>query len=239
MLMMPAGIETRWLSGPIDDAENLPDAARAPEIEESGRWPTPTQFGITVTVRRGHEIYRQSEPTEFCWRIVSGCVSTVKLLEDGRRQVGKFLWSGDLMGMDDLGVHDFGAQAVTDVTLRRYARRMVEALAQSHTALALRLRALAVGSLQSAYRHMTLLGRRTATERIVSFLLDMHSHSTSTDSWIVDVPTSRMDIADYLGLTSETVCRYVAQLRRDGIVAILRSGFELRNPAALLELAHD
>ena len=65
------------------------------------------QFGITVTVQRGHEIYGQSEPTEFCWRIVSGCVRTEKFLEDGRRQVGAFLWSGDLIGMDDLGMHDF------------------------------------------------------------------------------------------------------------------------------------
>ena len=196
------------------------------------------QFGVTVTVQRGHEIYGQSEPTEFCWRIVSGCVRTEKFLEDGRRQVGAFLWSGDLIGMDDLGMHDFGAQAVTDVTLRRYPRRMVEALAQSHTALAHRLRALVVGSLRSAYQQMILLGRRTATERIAFFLLEMHRRSTSIDSRIVGVPMSRMDIADYLGLTIETVCRYLAQLQRDGIIVILRSGFELRNPDALLELAN-
>ncbi len=197
------------------------------------------QFGVTVTVQRGHEIYGQSEPTEFCWQIVSGCARTEKYLEDGRRQVGAFLWSGDLIGMDDLGMHDFGAQAVTDVTLRRYPRRMVEALAQSHTALAHRLRALAVGSLRRAYQQMTLLGRRTATERIAFFLLDMHRRSTSIDSRIVNVPMSRMDMADYLGLTIETVCRYLAQFQRDGIIVILRSGFELRNPDALRELAHD
>lgn len=197
------------------------------------------QFGLTVTVRGGHEIYGQSEPTEFCWRIVSGCVRTEKFLEDGRRQVGAFLWSGDLVGMDDLGMHDFGAQAVTDVTLRRYPRRMVEALAQSHTALAHRLRALAVSNLRRVYQQMTLLGRRTATERIASFLLDMHRRSTSVDGRIVDVPMSRMDIADHLGLTIETICRNLAHFRRNGIVAILRSGFELRDPAALLELAHD
>ena len=196
------------------------------------------QFGTTVTVQRGNEIYGQSEPTEFCWRIVSGCVCTEKYLEDGRRQVGAFLWPGDLVGMDDLGMHDFGAQAITDVTLRRYPRRMVEALAQSHTALAHRLRALAVSNLRNAYQQMTLLGRRTATERIASFLLDMHRRSTSIDSRIVDVPMNRMDIADYLGLTIETICRYLAQLQRDGIVVILRSGFELRNPDALLELAN-
>ena len=113
---------------------------------------------------------------------------------------------------------------------------MVEALAQSHTALAHRLRALVVGNLRSAYQQMTLLGRRTAMERIAFFLLDMHRRSTSID--IVGVPMNRMDIADYLGLTIETVCRYLAQLQRDGIIVILRSGFELRNLDALLELAN-
>jgi CRP/FNR family transcriptional regulator, nitrogen fixation regulation protein len=120
------------------------------------------QFGITVAAQRGHEIYGQSEPTEFCWRIVSGCVRTEKYLEDGRRQVGAFLWPGNLVGMDDLGMHDFGAQAVTDVTLRRYPRRMVEALAQSHTALAHRLRALAESNLRRAYQQIMMPSRPAA-----------------------------------------------------------------------------
>jgi CRP-like cAMP-binding protein len=197
------------------------------------------QFGITVTVRRKHEIYGQSEPTEFCWRVVSGCVRTAKLLEDGRRQIGEFLWVGDLLGMDDLDLHAFNAEAVTDVTLRRYPRRMVEALAQSHTGLALRLRTLAVANLRRAYQQMALLSRKTATERIASFLLDMDRRSTATDRPIVDLPMSRADIADYLGLTIETVCRAFARLQRDGIVAVLRSGFELLDRVALLELTHE
>ena len=90
------------------------------------------QFGTTVTVPRSREIYGQGEATESCWRIISGCVRTAKLSEDGRRQIGEFLWVGDLLGMDDLNSHAFSAEAVTDVTLRRYPRRMVEALAQSH-----------------------------------------------------------------------------------------------------------
>jgi CRP-like cAMP-binding protein len=86
---------------------------------------------------------------------------------------------------------------------------------------------------------MALLGLKTATENIASFLLVMHRRSTSIDGRIVDAPISRMDIADHLGLTIETVCRNFARFQREGIVAILRSGFELRNPAAPLELAHD
>jgi len=197
------------------------------------------QFGTTVTVSRSHEIYGQGEPTEHCWRIISGCVRTAKLLEDGRRLIGEFLWAGDLLGMDDLDVHAFNAEAVTDVMLRRYPRRMVEALAQSHTGLALRLRTLAVASLQRTYQQMALLSRKTATERIASFLLDMHRRSTATDRRIVDVPMSRTDIADYLGLTIETISRAFARLQRAGVIAVLRSGFELLDPVALLELTHE
>ncbi len=195
------------------------------------------QFGCTVTVQRAHEIYGQGEPTEFCWRIVSGCARTVKLLADGRRQVGEFLWPGDLLGMNDFDVHDFSAEAVTDVTLRRYSRRMVEALAQSHTALALRLRTLAVANLRGAYQQMALLGRSTAMERVASFILDLHRRSMTTDRHTVDVPMSRTDIADHLGLTIETVCRTLARLQRDGTVAISQSGLDLRDRLALAELA--
>ena len=162
----------------------------------------------------------------------------VKLLEDGRRQIGDFLWPGDLLGMDDLDLHDFGAEAVTDTTLRRYPRRMVEALAQSNAALAFRLRTLAGANLRHAYQQMTLLARTSATERIAAFLLDMHRRSTVTDRRLLYVPMSRMDIADYLGLTIETVCRTLAKLRRDGIVELSQSGFELRDRLAMLELAH-
>jgi CRP/FNR family transcriptional regulator, nitrogen fixation regulation protein len=197
------------------------------------------QFGTTVMILHSHEIYGQGEPTESCWRIISGCVRTAKLLEDGRRQIGEFLWVGDLLGMDDLDLHAFNAEAVTDVTLRRYPRRMVEALAQSHTGLALRLRMLAVANLRCAYQHMVLLGRKTAMERIASFLLDMHRRSTATDRPIVNLPMSRTDIADYLGMTIETASRAFARLQRDGIITASRSSFELLDPVTLLKLTHE
>jgi CRP-like cAMP-binding protein len=139
--------------------------------------------------------------------------------------------------MDDLDSHDFGAEAVTDMTLRRYPRRMVEALAQSHTALALRLRTLTEANLRRARQQLILLARTSATERIATFLLDMHRRSTVADCRLVYVPMSRMDIADYLGLAIETVCRTLAKLRRDGIVELSQSGFELRDRLAMLELA--
>jgi CRP-like cAMP-binding protein len=195
------------------------------------------QFGCTVTIRRAHEIYGHDEPTEFCWRILSGCARTVKWMEGGRRQVGEFLWPGDLLGMDDLGTYYSDAEAVTDVTLRRYPRRMVEAQAKNDAALSLRLRTIALTNLRCAHRQIVLLGRKTAVEKIASFLLEMDRRSATTDSRLVKLPMSRTDIADYLGLSIETVCRNLAHLQREGTVAILRSGVELHDRVALLELA--
>ena len=98
---------------------------------------------------------------------------TVKLMEDGRRQIGEFLMAGDLLGFDALDTYDFAAEAVSDVVLRRYPRRMVDALAESNVALARRLRDMTAISLRMAHSRLVLLGRKTASERIASFLLEM------------------------------------------------------------------
>ncbi len=195
------------------------------------------QFGCNVVVRRTHEIYLHDEPTEFCWKIITGCARTVQLMEDGRRQVSEFHWPGDLLGMDDLETYYSDAEAVTDITLRRYPRRVVEAQANNHAPLALWLRTMTLAHLRCARRQIALLGRKTAVEKIASFLLEMDRRFAPVDGRLVELPMSRMDIADYLGLSIETVCRNLTHLQREGTVAILRSGVELRNRDALLEIA--
>jgi CRP/FNR family transcriptional regulator, nitrogen fixation regulation protein len=195
------------------------------------------QFGCTVTISREREICGQGDSADYCWRILSGWVRTVKLMEDGRRQVGEFLLPGDLIGLDDLGTHDFAAEAVTDVTLRRYPRRMVEALAESHSALARRLRVLALANLRRAHDRMVSLGRKTAMEKIGSFLLEMDRRSATPGRKMLDLPMSRTDIADHLGLTVETVCRVLAHLKREGTVAIRRAGVELQDRVSLRAVA--
>jgi CRP/FNR family nitrogen fixation transcriptional regulator len=195
------------------------------------------QFGCTVALRRGQQIYHHDQPTAFCWRILSGCARSVKLMEDGRRQVAAFLWLGDLLGMHDGDAYYADAEAVTDLVLRRYPRRVVEAQAAGNAALAASLRAIALANLRAAQKQIVLLGRKTALERIASFLLEIDRHAASVDRHLVELPMSRTDIADYLGLSIETVCRNLAQLQREGTVAILRAGIELRDRATLLELA--
>jgi CRP/FNR family transcriptional regulator, nitrogen fixation regulation protein len=194
------------------------------------------QFGSPDSAQRGCEIYGQGEPAEFCWQILSGCVRTARIMEDGRRQVSEFLWPGDFLGLDDLDAHEFSAETVTDAVLRRYPRRMVDALAQSHIALSVRLRAMTAAKLRRAHERMILLGCKSATEKVTYFLLETDRRSDSTGSRLLDLPMSRTDMADYLGLAIETVCRTLAHLRYDGVLLVSPAGIELRDRPALLKL---
>ena len=160
-------------------------------------------------------------------------------MEDGRRQVCAFLMPGDLFGFDDLVTHDFAAEAVSDVVLRRYPRRLVEALADGRLALARRLRDLTAISLRTAHSHLMLLGRKSASERIASFLLEMAERLPEHGDCVVCLPMTRTDVADYLGMTIETVCRNLAQFRRDGTIAIERGGIAIRNRVSLEMMASE
>lgn len=194
------------------------------------------QFGTTVSVQREQEIYAQGDEAAYCWRVVSGCVRTVRLMEDGRRTVGEFRFAGEHFGFDDIGTHEYAAEAVNDAVLRRYPRRMVEALAERHTGLAHRLRAMALANLRTAHDQALLLGRKTAVERIASFLLEMERRSPPQNG-LLELPMCRTDVADHLGLTVETVCRTLAFLKREGLLTIARTGVQIVAPGALRDLA--
>jgi len=194
-------------------------------------------IGMTITLPRDRELHAQGDRAEFCYRIVSGCVRTIKLMEDGRRQVGGFLLAGDCLGFGTLDSHDFAAEAVTEIVLRRYRRREVEALADRHAALARHLREMAARDLRDAYDRMLLLGRKTASERIATFLLEVAARQASRDK--VVLPMCRGDIADHLGLTVETVCRMMTHLQREGTIVIRPGGVELLSLPALRQMAAD
>ncbi len=195
------------------------------------------QFGSTITVHRDREIYGQGDEAAYCYRVVSGCVRMVKLMEDGRRQVGEFLMAGDLIAFDVMGSHDFAAEAVSDVVLRRYPRHTVDALVERNISLARRLRDAASFNLRMAHARLVLLGRKTASERIASFLLEMAERMPQAKPGVLDLPMSRTDMADHLGLTIETVCRVLAHLRRDGTLAIDRGCILVRDQASLSQIA--
>jgi CRP-like cAMP-binding protein len=112
-------------------------------------------------------------------------------------------------------------------------------LAENNIALARRLRDMISTSLRMAHNRMLLLGRKTASERIATFLLEMAEKLPHGDKVVLAMPMSRTDMADHLGLTIETVCRVLSHLRRDGTITIDRSNITIRNPVALRQMACD
>jgi CRP-like cAMP-binding protein len=197
------------------------------------------QFGTTVSVLRDRQIYDQGDQANYCYKILNGCARTVHLTEDGCRQIGEFLLAGDLLGFDVLETYDFAAEAVTNVVLRRYPRQTIDKLADSNIALSRRLRDVALVGLRRTHTRM-LLGRRSALERIAGFFLEIAERLPAIRPHVLELPMTRADIGDHLGLTIETVCRVLALLRRDGTVTIDptdRSRVTIRNDIALRQTA--
>ncbi len=176
--------------------------------------------GTRHTVKRGQIIHSEGEPAEYCYKLVSGCVRTVKLLSGGSRQVCEFLMPGELLGFDSQGDYYFSAEAVSNATLIRYSRKTVDALIEAESDVAQKIRELASHDLQGAYERMVLMCHKSAQQRIAWFLLSMAERSGSDADDFVNLPMTRTDIADYLGMALETVSRAIGQLKRKGVISL-------------------
>ncbi|HTI66301.1 MAG TPA: helix-turn-helix domain-containing protein [Caulobacteraceae bacterium] len=173
--------------------------------------------GFTMDFDRNEEIYGQEEEADFVYKIVSGVVRTSRMLNDGRRQVVAFYYPGDVFGLEPGELHALSAEAVTDCRVALARRRSLERAADRDNGAARDLWALTARDLQSLGEHMLLLSRKGATERVAIFLLQL-AERTETDR--LELPMSRTDIADYLGLTIESVSRSMTQLEREGAIAL-------------------
>ncbi len=175
-------------------------------------------MGTCIKYSRNAEIFAEAEPSSYIYKVVSGAVRICKLMSDGRRQIGAFFLPGDLFGLESDDLHDFSAEAVGDCTVRLVKRAAVLAEAALQPRLVNQLWEQTMAHLKRAQHHILLLGRKNAQERIATFLLDMAARLSRTGE--MDLPMPRQDIADYLGLTIETVSRTLTQLERDGLIAI-------------------
>jgi CRP/FNR family transcriptional regulator, nitrogen fixation regulation protein len=168
---------------------------------------------------RGAEIYGEAEPADYIYQVVQGAVRSYKLLSDGRRQIGAFHLVGDIFGLENSAAHRFTAEAIVETTVRLMKRRSLEHVAESDVFVALDLLNMTTNNLQHAEDHMLLLGRKTSLERVAAFLLEMDRRLTAAG--VLALPMCRRDIADYLGLTLETVSRALSYLHGNGILGFL------------------
>jgi CRP/FNR family transcriptional regulator, nitrogen fixation regulation protein len=155
------------------------------------------------TYRKDEEIYGEGEPSEYVYQVIRGAVRTYKLL-------------GDVFGLDPGTSHRLTAEAITDTTVRLVKRRSLETAAGSNVRVAHNLWTMTAGELRHAEDHMLLLGRKTAMEKVATFLLEMDRRLAKAG--MMALPMCRRDIGDYLGLTLETVSRALSQLNDQGIL---------------------
>lgn len=182
------------------------------------------------------EVYAEGDRAAHFYKVTSGTVRTYKLLDDGRRQIAGFHFPGDIFGVEAGEEHRFGAEAVTGTTLIVYRRGERDALARDGGVLAREVVASVMRTLERAQDHMMLLGRKSAKERIASFLLGLADRTEAVSA--VELPMSRADIADHLGLTVESVSRSLTQLERAGVIELPahRRTVVLRDKATLRRL---
>jgi CRP-like cAMP-binding protein len=191
-----------------------------------------------IAYLKNRTIYYQGDAPQNCFRVVSGTVRICRITEDGRRQIAAFQTRGDLFGWFDQGPYRYSAEAVTDVVLERYRRERFDRFLALHPAESRRLLRSLSGQLAIAQEHTMVLGRLTAIERLASLLLDLARRQgsvTGAASITVAVPMSRKDIADYLGLTIETVSRTMSALKARGVISFRTTRNVRLNEPAVLE----
>jgi CRP/FNR family nitrogen fixation transcriptional regulator len=176
------------------------------------------RIGSQRRFKRNTEIYSEGE-TANCWfKVMSGAVRTTKIFEDGRRHIGQFYFEEDFFGFDKSDERIFSAEAVCDSIVMRYPRDGSERLFDNDPKMGRQLVGMLLSDMLDAQTRMLLLGRMNALERVTTFLLDVRRRRKG--GRVLELPMSRIDIADYLGLTTETVCRVLSSLKREGAISI-------------------
>ncbi len=191
--------------------------------------------GLVSHFVQDREIYGEGEEASVFFKVATGIVRTCSYLRDGRRQIDAFYVASQVFGLEASLQYRLSAEAVSDCTLISYPRRSLDLLSAKNYAVARQLTSYAMQSMARSQDHSLLLGRGTAVERVAAFLIEWAQYSR--DSRTVTLPLTRRDIADYLGLTVETVSRMFSQLSRNAVIELLTARqIRFKDVAALREL---
>lgn len=164
----------------------------------------------------GDQLFRQGDPTGLVYRVIKGAVVSYRLLSDGRRQVTAFHLPGDFVGLEAGVEHTTAAEALSLVQASAIERGELAERAVTDMGLARALWQITVRAVQRSEDHALILSRQSATERVVAFLLDFAARLGHPD--VIDLPMTRQDIADHVGLTIHTVSRTLSQLQTAGLI---------------------
>lgn len=203
--MLQTAIQTRHIQAP--------PVAWSVRNSSSAKTAATRPYETQLTVKAGETIFHEGDEALYFYKVAAGAVRLVKAVADGHRQICDFNLAGDLIGYSNASEHEFTAEAIQDCTLVRYRRKDTNALIRSDAAFACELQTLTAKGLSSAYAHMVRLCHRSAHDRLAWFLLAMAERAENAEGWF-ELPMTRVDIADYLGLAHETVSRAFTQLKK-------------------------
>ncbi|HYC02593.1 MAG TPA: helix-turn-helix domain-containing protein [Azospirillaceae bacterium] len=195
-----------------------------------------------VTLEPGDVLVRQGDAARHVFAVVAGTLKVTRVMADGRAQISGFLSGGELLGLPGMecGTYVYEAVALTRTSVCRFNRDRLVVLTDDFPAVRRRLLAMTAGELAAAQEQMLLLGRKSAIEKVASFLLQLQAKAArrGVGGTRVQVPMSRAEIGDHLGLTIETVSRCVSKLKTAGSIRLVDTHtIEIRDPTALSELA--
>lgn len=183
-----------------------------------------SEITTNLKVSGRQTIFQEGDPAAHLYNVTAGAVRLVKLLPDGRRQITGFLFPGDFLGIAMSDNYAFSAEAIVDVSLCRFPRVKLEALLERFPKMEKRLLGMASNELAAAQDQMLVLGRKTANEKVASFLLTLSRRAVERGQPDdpVALPMTRSDIGDCLGLTIETVSRVLTRLKKNGLISMVR-----------------
>ncbi|MDA8052514.1 MAG: helix-turn-helix domain-containing protein [Rhodospirillales bacterium] len=230
---------TPWRSVEGTGREQGPELGAASEPRCRGR-AGGAACGVLQTKRAGEMLFSQGDRADGAYEVVRGMLRLYKMLPDGRRQITGFVSTGELVGVTPNGARPYTAEAVTDLVLCRFPPAAFDRMIDEQPGFARRLLSATADDLDAAQEQMLLLGRMTAVEKVVSFLLVLAKRQGGVLARFVDLPMGRNDIADYLGLTIETVSRTLSRLKQAGSIGLpTPTRVEIRDIRRLEMLAHD
>ncbi|WP_262031979.1 helix-turn-helix domain-containing protein [Microvirga sp. Mcv34] len=194
------------------------------------------------TLAAGEAAFWEGDAASHAVQVVDGCFRLYRILADGRRAIMGFVFAGETLGLSCQGTYRYTAEAITRGQVRRLGRSQLQAMTEGSERLRSLVLAHILEEMNAAHHHIIVLGQMGAEERVAHFLVSA-AHRTGADCECpvaIEVPMTRLDIADYLGLTLETVSRVMSRFRRDGLIALEgRSRVVLRRMSRVQELAGE
>lgn len=193
----------------------------------------------TISLAKGARLFCEGDSADRVYEVQNGILRLTRVLENGRRQVIAFGYPGDIVGFPHFDCHNTDCDALTPSKVLSFNRKALDN-GDTDPALHARLMQAALREINAMQDHFMMLGRKSATEKVASFLCVLSARVGVMNNGYTqfDLPMCRGDIADFLGTTTETVSRALTRMRKSGMIALPNSNSViLRNPRALQDLA--